>query len=232
MLIGHFALGLAAKRFTPRTPLGLLLTAPFLLDLAFPLLVLLGWEQMRLLPEEHAFLTLELVHMPYSHSLMGAVGWSLLLAVPYFAWRRDGRGALILGGLVLSHWVLDVVTHRPDMAVLISGGPKLGLGLWYSLGGTVAVEGVLFAVCLWMYVSSTRATSRTGNTALAALVGLFAVIYLGFVFGPPPPSTEAVAYLTLTAAVVPFWAQWIERHRSLVAPSEVNKGSDARAGTN
>jgi hypothetical protein len=218
MLIGHFALGLAAKRLTPQTPLGLLLLAPFLSDLVFPIFVLLGWEQMRVLPEEHGFLTLELVSLPYSHSLMAGVGWALLLALPYFLWRRDGRGALMLAALVLSHWVLDTLTHRPDMAVLVSGGPKLGLGLWHSLAGTFVVEGVLFAFCLWLYVSGTRATGRSGDLALWGLIGLLVVSYLGFALGPPLPSGEAVAYLTLTSWVVPIWAQWIDRHRAFALP--------------
>lgn len=218
MLIGHFALGLAAKRIAPKTPLGLLMMAPFLLDLVFPFFVLLGWEQMRILPEEPGFLILELVHLPYSHSLMGALGWAMLLALPYFLWRQEGRGALVLALLVLSHWVLDVLTHRPDMAVFVSGGPKLGLGLWHSLTATLLVEGALFALSVWLYVSATRATHRTGELALWGLLGLLVVSYLGFAFGPALPSGEAVAYLTLTSWVVPFWAQWIERHRALVAP--------------
>jgi hypothetical protein len=218
MLIGHFALGLAAKRFTPRAPLGLLLLAPFLPDLLFPIFVLLGWEQMRVRPEEYGFLTLELVSLPYSHSLMAGVGWGLLLALPYFFWRRDGRGALMLAALVLSHWVLDFLTHGPDMAVLVSGGPKVGLGLWRSLAGTFIVEGTLFAFCLWLYVSCTRATRRSGDLALWGLIGLLVVSYLGFALGPSLPSAEAVSYLTLTSWVVPFWGQWIERHRALVLP--------------
>jgi membrane-bound metal-dependent hydrolase YbcI (DUF457 family) len=220
MFIGHFALGFAAKRVTPRTPLALLLLAPFLLDLIFSFLVLLGWEQMRIRSADPGFLALEPVHMPFSHSLLGAVGWAVLLALPYFAWRRDGRGALVLALLVLSHWVLDVVTHRPDMTVFLSDEPKLGLGLWYSLVGTVVVEGGLFAGCVWLYASATRATDRAGTISLASLVGLLVVMYLGFVFGPPPPSAEAVAYLTLSGWLVPFWAQWIERHRALKAPAQ------------
>jgi hypothetical protein len=225
MLIGHFALGLASKRFTPRTPLGLLLLAPFLLDLIFPILVLLGWEQMRILPEEHGFLTLELVHMPYSHGLVGAMGWAVLLALPYFLWRRDGRGAIVLALLVLSHWVLDVVTHRPDMPVLLSSGPKLGLGLWHSLAWTFIVEGALFAGSVWLYVSATRATRRSGDLGLWGLIGLLVVSYLGFALGPPMPNAEAVAYLTLTSWLVPFWGQWVERDRTLVVPA----GSDLQA---
>jgi hypothetical protein len=217
MLIGHLALGLAAKRAAPRTPLGLLLMAPFLLDLLFPIFVLLGWEQMRILPDEQGFLALELVNMPYSHSLLGAVGWAALLALPYLAWRRDVRGAVVLALLVLSHWVLDALTHRPDMAVLLHG-PKVGLGLWRSLPATIAVEGSLFALCVWLYVSATRPIRPAGKIGLAALVGLFVMVYLGFVFGPPPPSVEAVSWLTMTSWFIPLWGQWIERDRALSAP--------------
>lgn len=227
MFIGHFAVGFAAKRITPRTPLALLLTAGFLLDLVFPPLVLLGWEQMRMDPGRSGFLAIELVNMPFSHSLLAAVGWAVLLALPYFAWRRDGRGALVLALLVVSHWVLDMVTHRPDMAVFLSGGPRLGLGLWYSTVGTLVVEGGLFAGSVWLYASATRPTDSTGSIALWSLVGLLSVMYVGLLFGPPPPNTEIMSYLTLSGWLVPFWAQWIERHRALV-PAATSPGAVAR----
>jgi hypothetical protein len=220
MFIGHIAVGFAAKRLSPRTPLGLLLLAPFLSDLIFALLVLPGWEQERLLPAESGFLRMELVNMPYSHSLVGIAIQAVLMALAWFAWRREVRGAVVLAALVLSHWVLDAVTHRPDMAVLLSGGPKVGLGLWYSMAATVAIEGSFFTLCLWLYVSATRATGAAGRLGLVSLVALLGVVYLGFVIGPPPPSVEAVSYLTLSGWLIPFWGGWIERHRALVVPNE------------
>jgi hypothetical protein len=227
MFIGHLALGFGAKRLAPRTPLGLLLMAPFLPDLIFPILLLLGWEQIRLLPAESGPLGMELVSLPYSHSLMGIAGQAVLVALAWFVWHRDGRGAVVLAGLVLSHWGLDVLTHRPDMAVLLSGAPRVGLGLWHSPGGTVAVEGVLFALCVWLYASATRATDGTGRIALGALIGLLVVMYLGFMFGPPMPGPQAVAYVMLAGWLIPFWGLWIERHRTLKVPVMASSGFDS-----
>lgn len=218
MFIGHIAVGFAAKRLSPRMPLGLLLLAPFLSDLIFPILVLTGVEQLQVLPSESGFLRMELVNLPYSHSLEGIAAQAVILALAWFAWRREARGAVVLAALVLSHWVLDAVTHRPDMALFFSGGPKLGLGLWYSLAATVAIEGSFFILCLWLYVSATRATGAAGRIGLVGLVALLGVIYLGFVMGPPPPSAEAVSYLTLSGWLIPFWAGWIERHRTVPSP--------------
>jgi hypothetical protein len=217
MFIGHVALGLAAKRFAPRAPLSLLLAAPLVSDLLFPLLLLLGWEQMRLAPGERGFLAMELVHMPYSHSLLASAGWAVLLALAYFAWRRDARGTLVLALLVPSHWVLDALTHRPDMALLISGGPKVGLGLWNSLPATLVVEGALFALCVWQYTSVTRPTGRAGIIALWSLLGLLVVMQLHTAFGPPPPGPEPMAYLMLALWLIPAWGMWIDRTRSLAA---------------
>jgi membrane-bound metal-dependent hydrolase YbcI (DUF457 family) len=218
MFIGHVALGLAAKRFAPRAPLSLLLAAPLVSDLLFPILLLLGREQMRLIPGEHGFLAMELVHMPYSHSLLASVGWAALLGLGYFAWRRDSRGALVLALLVPSHWVLDAVTHRPDVPVLISGGPRIGLGLWNSIPATLAVEGALFALCVWRYTSSTRPNGRAGAISLWSLIGLLVVMQLNTALGPPPPAVEPMAYLMLAMWLIPVWGAWIERTRSL-APS-------------
>ena len=217
MFIGHVALGLAAKRFAPQTPLSLLLAAPLVPDLLFPILLLLGWEQMRLAPGARGFLAMELVHMPYSHSLLASGGWALLLALAWFAWRRDARGTLVLGLLVPSHWVLDALTHRPDMALLISGGPKVGLGLWNSIPATLAVEGALFAFCVWQYTSVTRPTGRAGAIALWSLLGLLVVMQLHTALGPPPPGAEPMAYLMLAMWLIPAWGMWIERTRSLTA---------------
>ena len=153
--------------------------------------------------------------MPYSHSLLASVGWALLLGLAYFAWRRDARGTLVLALLVPSHWVLDALTHRPDMALLISGGPKVGLGLWNSIPATLAVEGALFALCVWQYTSITRPTGRAGAVALWSLLGLLVVMQLHTALGPPPPGEEPMAYLMLAMWLIPAWGMWIERTRSL-----------------
>src|SRR5438093_5280775 len=156
MFIGHYALALAAKRVAPRTSLGTLFAATSLADLLWPLFLLLGWEHAHFVPGPNPFLTLWLDSIPISHSLITLIGWGALL--PYLYHMRTGaaRAALVVALLVVSHWVLDVVTHRPDMP-LYPGGTPLGLGLWNSVVGTVVVESVMFVAGLWIYVEATRA---------------------------------------------------------------------------
>ncbi|MFE8600347.1 hypothetical protein [Archangium violaceum] len=141
--------------------------------------------------------------------------WAIPLALIYFAWRRDARGTLMLALLVPSHWMLDALTHRPDMALLISGGPKVGLDLWNSLPATLMVEGALFALCVWQYTPVTRPNGRAGVLALWSLLGLLVVMQLHTAFGPPPPGPEPMAYLMLALWLIPALGMWIDRTRSL-----------------
>lgn len=218
MFIGHYALGLAAKRVAPRTSLGTLFAAPTLADLLWPVFLLLGWEQVRVAPGvgPNPFLVLWLDEFPISHSLVTLIAWGAL-----FAWlyrRRTGyaRGALVVGLLVVSHWVLDFVTHRPDMP-LYPGSVEVGLGLWNSVAGTLIVEGVMFAVGIAVYAASTRGRDRVGRYGFWALVLVLGGSYALSLFSPPPMSVPALAI----AAIVFGWlfvlfAWWVDRHREAV----------------
>ena len=120
---------------------------------------------------------------------------------------------MLLGCLVLSHWSLDVITHRPDLP-LWPGGPMVGLGLWNSIPGTFLVEASLLGGGLWLYVGTTSARDRTGTWALIALVGLTGLIWVTQPWTPLPGSATAVATGALILWLLPPWAAWIERHRS------------------
>ena len=156
MFIGHYALGLAAKRLAPRTSLGTLFVAPTLADLLWPVFLLLGWERVSPSGVTNPFLTLTFDAYPISHSLLALIGWGALYALLYRARTGYGRGAIVVGLLVVSHWVLDFVTHVPDMP-LYPGGPKVGLGLWLfsppppmpALAIGAMVFGCLFVVGAW-----------------------------------------------------------------------------------
>src|SRR5512140_2569440 len=143
MFIGHFAVGLATKRLAPRTSLGTLFAAAQLLDLVWPVLVLLGLEEVRVDPGNTAFTPLDFVSYPWTHSLLMAFAWAAAFAFVYRSLRRCPLGAWVGGALVLSHWVLDFLTNRPDLS-LAPGAAKVGLGLWYSVPGTLVAEGTLF----------------------------------------------------------------------------------------
>ncbi len=145
MFIGHFAVGFAAKSLAPRTSLGTLFAASQLLDLVWPILVLLGVEKVRVDPGNTAFTPLDFVNYPWSHSLLMALVWAAGFALVYRARTGFARGAWVVGALVLSHWALDFVSHRPDLP-LAPGASRVGLGLWNSVPATVIAETALFAV--------------------------------------------------------------------------------------
>ena len=139
MFIAHFGVAMAAKKVARRPSLGTLVLAALLVDGVWPLFLLLGWEQVEIVQGITAVTPLLFVSYPWTHSLVAGLAWGALLGGGYFALRRDGNGAFWIAALVLSHWVLDALSHRPDMP-LWPGGPKVGLGLWYSLPATLAVE--------------------------------------------------------------------------------------------
>ena len=214
MFIGHFAVALAAKRAAPEVSLGTLFLACQLADLVWPTLVLAGVESFRIAPGITAVTPLDFVRYPYSHSLLGMAVWGLLLAIVFFVLRRNAKGAAILLAVVLSHWLLDFVSHRPDLPLTLTGAERYGLGLWHSRVATIAVEGALFAACVWIYARSTRAVDRTGRWALVALIAFLALVYLANVFGPPPPSVVAVAWSAQAIWLLVAWGYWIDRHRA------------------
>jgi membrane-bound metal-dependent hydrolase YbcI (DUF457 family) len=214
MFIGHFALGLAAKRAVPDAPLPALLAAPEVLDFVWPVFLLTGAETVRIAPGDTAFTPLEFTSYPWSHSLLMAAVWGALFSgILWLTLRRAGVAVAVFG-LVVSHWVLDWITHRPDMPLTPWGTVKLGLGLWNSRPATFAVEGAMFAAGVVLYATGTRSKDRVGAFAFWALVVFLLGSYLGAAFGPSPPDVRTLAWGSLALWLLPFWAWWIERHRA------------------
>jgi len=217
MFLGHFAVGLAARPLAPRVPLPILLLAPQLMDVAWPILVALGVERAQVVPGHLAASPLVLEHMPYSHSLLTGLGWALALALIYGIWSRDRRGALVVAALVLSHWLLDWISHEPDMP-LAPGSASYGLGLWRSLPGTLLTELAMFAVGAWLYTRATRATGPIGRYGWPALAGLLVLGFVGATVGKPPPSLDALLIAAgVTIAVVVGAAIAVDRQRPTAA---------------
>jgi membrane-bound metal-dependent hydrolase YbcI (DUF457 family) len=213
VFLGHHAAGLAAKRFAPRVSLGTLFGAAMLLDLIWPLLLLGGVEHVRVDPGNTAFTPLDFYDYPYTHSLLNVIGWSIVAALVYrLARKAPWRDAVVVGVAVLSHWVLDFVTHRPDLP-LWPGGPLVGLGLWNSVAGTIIVEVALFVLALWLYLRATAAIDRTGSIALWALVVFVGLIYIANITSPPPPDARTIGFAGLAAWLFVPWGYWIDRHR-------------------
>jgi membrane-bound metal-dependent hydrolase YbcI (DUF457 family) len=212
MFIGHDAVGFASKRIAPRTSLGWLMTAPILLDLLWPLFLLIGIEHVRIAPGNTKFTPLDFCDYPWSHSLLMAIVWGVLFAAAYFAKTRYTAGALTLACGVVSHWLLDFFTHGADMP-LYPGGPKVGLGLWNHPTATVIVEGAMFIAGLAIYVRATRPRDRTGLFAMWGLVITLILIYCANAQGPPPPNVGTLIVLAFAQYLIPIWAAWIDRHR-------------------
>jgi hypothetical protein len=178
MFIGHFAVAFAAKRTAPELSLGTLFLAAQLADLVWPTLVLLGVEAFEIKPGATAVTPLDFIHYPWSHSLVALVGWGFLLAIVWLLVRRGTPwAALVIIGTVLSHWVLDVISHRPDMPITVGGAARFGLGLWNSLPATLAVEGILFVLCVALYARATKPLDGIGRWGLWSLVAVLAIAY-------------------------------------------------------
>lgn len=219
MFIGHYAAGSAGRAaLRPHAggpSLGTWFLAVQWLDLMWPLMLLAGFERVRIEPGPNSLLVLHFEHYPWTHSLLAAVVWAVLFAAVY-RWRTgNARGALWLGGGVLSHWVLDFVVHVPDLP-LYPGGPKVGLGLWHSLAVTLILEYGLFLLAVAFYAHTTRPLDAVGRWAWWALVVFLGGMYGASFFGPPPPDATTLALSALILWLFVAWAWWIDRHRAFV----------------
>jgi membrane-bound metal-dependent hydrolase YbcI (DUF457 family) len=220
MFIGHIGAGLVGKRVQGGPSLGTYILAATFLDLLFPLFLLLGWERAEIVPGITVVSPLRLSHYPYSHSLLYVAFWAVLFAGVYWTLRRRGRAAIALGLVVASHWLLDFISHTPDMPLAPGSSARLGLGLWNSRLGTVIVEGAIFAVGVLLYLRATRPKDRIGRYALGAFIGLLIVLYATSVSGTgTPPNLDAFAVAGLSGGVLTVaWAYWIDRHREARVP--------------
>ena len=215
MFIGHFGVALAARPAAPRASLGTLFFAAEFLDLVWPILLLTGREHVRIAPGL-PISPLDFYDYPTSHSLLAVLGWSLLVGAIYFAVRRYRRETWILGWLVLSHWLLDFLVHRPDLP-LWPRGPRVGLALWNSVPESVAVELLIFAAGLGLYLAHTRSQDRIGVVAFWSLMGLLFFGWISALFAGPPPSVKALAWGGMTMWLSVPWGTWADYHRKLTA---------------
>lgn len=214
MFIGHFGLGFAAKRFAPALSLGTTFLAAQWLDLLWPTLLMLGVETVRIAPGATAVTPLIFEHYPISHSLVAVLGWAVVIGALYASRTRNVRGALLVGVLVLSHWLLDAIVHIPDLPLAPGSSILVGMGLWQSKLATLAVEIPIFTAGVWLYRRSTRAKDRIGHWGLIGLVVFLSLIYLGNLSGEAPPSLTVLAWVGQAQWLLVAWAYWVDAHRS------------------
>jgi hypothetical protein len=217
MFLGHYGVAFGLKRAEPKLSLGTLFIAVQLLDLLWGIFVLLGWEHARIVPGHTAITPLEFLDYPISHSLLGAVVWSLVAAAAYYSWptrdtSRHWQASAVVGLAVFSHYPLDVLVHLPDLPLIGNESTKLGLGLWNHPTATIAAELLVFGIGLGLYVArrSHRHPIRYGRLLTVVLVLLGT--YLASVFGPPPPSMTVVAVSDIVFILaVGALAAWADR---------------------
>jgi len=221
LFTGHYSFSFAGRALAgksgdqendKRIPLWLLFIAVQFIDVLWSIFVLLGIEKVRIVPGITASNALDLYYMPYTHSLLGVLFWSLLAFamcqfVPALRGKRTG---LILAAAVFSHWILDLIVHRPDLALYDSVG-KMGFGLWNYRGAAFALEmAVLLCGAAMLYRTAAHKVRLAGFVAFLAALQVF-----GTFFFPPPPSDHAAAITALALYVVlALMAWWVDRPRT------------------
>jgi hypothetical protein len=211
VFVGHTAVALAAKRQAPQVSLGALLAAAYALDLLWPLFLIAGIEHVRIDPGNTAFTPLAFDSYPWSHSLLMVIGWGLAGAVLAQAVGTGRRGQIVIFVLVISHWVLDAISHRPDMPLWPGDSPMIGLGLWNSVAATLLIESLLFAAGIALYLRAIPARTRQSRIAFWVLVVFQFAIWASQPFGPPPPDTRTLALVGLALWLFPLWGWLIDR---------------------
>ncbi|CAG1000764.1 MAG: hypothetical protein OIN86_02310 [Candidatus Methanoperedens sp.] len=219
MFIGHYGIGFALKKIEPRLSLGLLIFGAIMLDILFGLFLLTGLEHAKIVPGATVVSPFEFYDYPLSHSAVGALLWATAAFLAYWLWpkgdrTRRKRPAFVLAAAIFSHFILDVISHTPDMTIFGNNSLKLGLSLWNSLEGTMIVELGLLFIGIALYRNATSSISSSGKYGLALLVLMLIFFFIANIFGPPPPDMISVA-VTMTAGQIALVALafWVDRNR-------------------
>lgn len=213
MFIGHFGVGFAGKKLVKSASLGTCFMAAQWIDLIWPILILLGIEKAEINPGANVVTPLDFTYYPFTHSLFGVIVWAILFGFVYFLFKKKIKTAIILGLLVLSHWVLDLFVHIPDLPIFPGESIKVGLGLWNSLPATIILEGLIFSLGVYFYYKASKAKNKIGTYSLIGLIIFLVVMYVSNIVGPPPPSIEAIGIVGNAQWLIIIWGYWIDKYR-------------------
>jgi len=219
MLAGHVAAGFLGKRIAPSLSLGTAVAAGLAADLLWAVFLISGVERFEIVRPGPTLMTSEVVtHIDWSHSLALDLVWAAVFAGVYFWWRRDGRAAWVIAAAVVSHWVLDFASHKPDMP-LAPGIPRFfGLGLWTSIPATLVVEGGVWVLAVVVYLRATQAKRRAVHFVLWIGFAVITLAWYNNIAGPPAAMNyRAAGMASFTFFVlISAWAFWINRWRVAV----------------
>jgi membrane-bound metal-dependent hydrolase YbcI (DUF457 family) len=222
MFIGHFGLSFAAKKVAPKVSLASLFIATQFVDILWPILVLSNVETVTITPGYTKMNAFEFLHFPYTHSLFMGVVWGIITALLYAFFKKDTRGAIVIGLCVFSHWFFDLIVHTTDLPITIFGDTKVGFGLWNHLAAAVIIETIIFLIGLSIYISITKAKNKKGTWGLWSLVILLLLISLNNAFGPVPKQADTTLFISLIMlmTVIIVLAGWVDKNRELKKNAE------------
>lgn len=217
MFVGHYAASLALKKVEPKASLGMLFLAVQFVDILFFPFVLMGIERLNIIENFTASTHFELEFMPYTHSLAMTFVWA---ALAYGLFRliapQNKRIALVMGLAVISHWVLDLLVHTPDLPLWSDDSTKLGFGLWNNALATFSLEAILLLGATWLYVGATSATTAAGKYAIWVFAAVMLLMNAINIFGPLTDD-NIVSFTMLPLAlyfILAGVAFWLDRKRS------------------
>lgn len=216
MFIGHFAVGLAAKKVAPKVSLGTLFIASQFADLLWPVLLLLHLEHVAIHPELSNAKSLEFTDYPISHSLLMAIVWGSLFGIVYWILKKDKKASIVLGLCVVSHWFLDLIVHFQDLPLFPGKSPLVGFGLWNSTPWTLVVESGIFIVGTALYLKTTKAKNKIGKIGFWVLILLLISMYVWSFSSAPPPNVNTLAWSAQLQWIFILLAYWVDNNRTIV----------------
>jgi hypothetical protein len=215
MFIGHFGLGMALKKAAPSISLGTLFMAVQFVDLVWPTLLLLNLEQVEIHPELGGNKVLEFTNYPITHSLLMAIVWGVLFGTVYWLVKKDLRNSIIVALCVVSHWFIDLIVHFHDLPLFPGDSPKIGLGLWESVPGTLVLESLITIIGLVFYLRKTEPINKTGSIVFWILIALLIFVQASGLIGPPPGSVTELAWSAQFQWLFVLLAYWADHNRTI-----------------
>lgn len=216
MFLGHYGVGFALKRYAPYTSLGTLMLAALWVDILWSFFLLLGIEHVKIMPGFTEASPLVFEYYPYSHSLMAAIFWAVVIAAVCRLLNGRFSTALALGAGVLSHWALDAVVHAPDLPIGFDDTAFVGLGVWDSSLATIIIEGGVFLIGLASYLRHTRPLNGVSGYGIWIFVCALVAVFAAQFAGSAAPSVTVVAYAGLAQLLLIIFGAWADRGRRSV----------------
>ena len=215
MFVGHYGPSYAIKSIGGPLRLWVLFIAVQLLDVGWSLLVFLGIEKVRIVPGITASNPFDLYYMPYTHSLVAAIGWAVAATIlcKVLLNLRNWSAGILVGAAVFSHWVLDFLVHRRDLP-LYDNAAKVGLGIWNYPIIALSLETLLLFGGMMLYLRRTKPLNSVGRLG-PPIFGILMLAIQGYIFFGPPPASPVAAAATALVCYVAFAAvaHWLDRNR-------------------